>query len=188
MNATLERLADLTVQAVGEAVAENHMPENVCVEATGAFVWAAREFGQLIRPVVADALVLNREGLRCILRELPADQWPDDAWSIGVDTNSDTGYPAHLVAMDADHTLYDLTARQFHRPKRDLIVPRKPVIFPVDKDIWQDGGFTVAQVSDSASIGYRRMAQAVPDYRAYTAWRNRNVIGRYVAHAFAKEA
>jgi len=67
------------------------------------------------------AFVMNAEAAQLIANDVPASEWPRDglAWSIGTHTEPRPGgYSGHVIVRTDAGTLVDLSASQWHRPRR----------------------------------------------------------------------
>jgi hypothetical protein len=123
----LQRATDATASVLTLAGVE----PSACILGTRVLTEALAYFGVSARPTPVRVLATNRAGLSAMEAGLPVDQWPDEAWSVGVDdrhpdhdlaaTVSRRRFPGHLVAV-ADGWLLDPTAEQLNRPARGLWV------------------------------------------------------------------
>lgn len=84
------------------------------------------------RPVAAAVAAYNEPGLQMSRTNLPPNEWPEEAWSVGVQgsgvMNMDTKrYDGHVVLIlkpqGSPRVLLDLSADQMDRPERGLRVP-----------------------------------------------------------------
>lgn len=79
--------------------------------------------------------VMTEKAYRLAGQGIPASQWPDDAWSVGISEHSTLGRPGgwdgHLVIMMRERdqpggtlrrSILDLTADQFSRPQRGITI------------------------------------------------------------------
>lgn len=114
--------------------------ERTCIASTRLALTALARLGVKGRAVACEVIAANAAALPLIGRVLVAD-WPPEAWSVGVriepspydgtaEPFRQSGLSVHVVAA-GDGWLLDVTAPQFHRPLRDLIVPR-PILALTD--------------------------------------------------------
>lgn len=162
----VDALAKVTVDALRQWGATDES----CILGTSTLVHAARSVGIGMRAVPAVAFAGNRRALNLMLDGVPKDLWPDNAWTVAVDTrdqSSSRAYPGHLVAMDAYGRLVDTTSDQFSRPWRDMIVPA-PVVLQTD-DAWGRGEWIDFQTGNVV-VAYKHLANPLVDYRLTGAW------------------
>jgi hypothetical protein len=147
---------------------------NHCILASRVAVEVGRYFGIPITERSTRCLVANARAWELLNQQIPVSEWPDDAWSVGVDPDDDrnrgTGYPGHVIA-ESEHYLIDLSAAQFSRPKRGLEFG--PMFLPrpeMDTEYWtyadSENG-TVIVYSPQADRRYRN----APDWREETNWK-----------------
>jgi hypothetical protein len=102
---------------------------NCCVLASKVLLVALIDAGFQAWVEPTYALAINKEGYLLLDRGVPTSEWPDTAWSVGVEEGGtiDTGsYPGHLVVfcyVDGALTLVDGSAGQFSRPAKQMNVP-----------------------------------------------------------------
>lgn len=107
-----------------------------CINAARVGVEVLRRFGVKARPVSVELLLINRFGLQLMEAQVPVDQWPAHAHSIGITPGADfahreDGWPGHLMIEGDDWTI-DLSARQFARPGK-LIVDGPWMLPPIPR-------------------------------------------------------
>lgn len=128
---------------------------NSCIEATLVGVGVAQACGYLAEPVPVCALV--HAGKQATVLPGPP----------GSPRQRGEGYEGHLLLhFPAANITSDITADQFHDPRRGLLVPRS-VVFPATR------AELVAGVEHGTGNGTRIIyAERVGDisYRAYPAW------------------
>jgi hypothetical protein len=168
----VEWLAELWPVVTAEGLKANH-----CILAARVAVEVGTYFGVPITERAACCLVANTKGWRLILAEVPVADWPDDAWSLGIDPRDPrndglNGYAGHVIAESA-HYLLDLSAAQFNRPERGLVID-EPMILPRPDppdttETWTYGGpnGTVMVYAPLADRRYRR----APDWRDEANWK-----------------
>jgi hypothetical protein len=89
-----------------------------CILAARLAIELLREHGVRAWAEATNTVIFNRAGWELAEREVPHDQWPEHAWSVGATEDAEgSGFPGHVWAA-ADGWLIDLSARQFHRPVR----------------------------------------------------------------------
>lgn len=118
---------------------------NTCIATTRIGLEVLRHYGVAARPMPVDALADNLVAARCRAEGVPYEQWPDEAWSVKIDERDiakERAWNGHLVLMvrstngfdfGEPRVLVDLTADQFARPHKSLVVGG-PVIFGIGPD------------------------------------------------------
>src|SRR5262245_48001780 len=113
-----------------------HYRKDSCAVSTRVAVETARAFGIRAKPLAVDCLCYNAKAQEQMVANVPKDDWPDDAWSVGISHMEESdagGLGRHVVALiDGDHFI-DLAADQFDRPAKNLRVP-EPVIGPASPE------------------------------------------------------
>lgn len=104
-----------------------------CVNATYIGLEVLRRIGVDASPSVWDAMVMNEEARLLMMEQTPVSEWPDTAWSVGVNakTRDANGLGFHAVAQMKEGVL-DLSSLQFSRPHKNINVP--PAMFVSTKD------------------------------------------------------
>jgi len=127
---------------------------NSCIEAACVGVGVAREFGFLVEPVPVAVHVLAG-GQATVLPS------PDGS------SKRDSGFAGHLILhFPGAGMMVDLTADQFHNPKRGLLVPG-PMVGPVTREQLTTG--FGADLPGGTKIGYRELVGDV-SWRVLPAW------------------
>jgi hypothetical protein len=151
------------------------MQPSHCILAARAATETARYFGVTLRERAVSVLVANAKAWELINADVPVDEWPDDAWSIGIDPHDERnaamrGYAGHVIT-ESPRYLLDLSAPQFNRPRRGLYV-EDPLLAPRGDDpadAWtygdERGTRLVYRPMDDRS--YRKM----PDWTNRLNWR-----------------
>lgn len=125
--------------------------------------------GVRAKPIELEVLAYNAAAVEQLNAHVPADEWPDEAWSVGIVQSTPTQprrwKGAHLCTLIEERSLLlDLSADQLSRPLRRMTVPG-PILTPWD-------GERAAIVSDDATaIIYRRPERADPSFRSSPDWR-----------------
>lgn len=140
---------------VRDAVLRTHH-ERSCLMSTRVFIAAARYFGVFARPVPVTVIYLNHAMVQAIDAELPEDQYPPGAWSVGVEGtgqfglhNDPKGWDGHMVAVASD-ALVDPSADQFSRPEKNMPIGPFATQCPPG---WGKPGDTTPLVLRSGSSG-----------------------------------
>lgn len=121
--------------------------QNSCITATAVGVAALTRLGVSCRPLPCAAWAGNAAALPAFIERRPL---PLDGWSVGIDPDAPasavpdrgasytepyrrgpSGWNGHLV-IAGDSWVLDLTAAQFHRPQRGIVVPGPVLIDPAD--------------------------------------------------------
>lgn len=139
-----------------------------CIEATRYLIEALRPLGIKARPLPCAIVVANNAAIDPILQGLPADQWPADAWSIGVDPNQPhpgSQWNGHLIA---EHELFicDLSLGEMSRPAKNLHL--EPTVIPRALLTQTDQGF-IARNESTLLMVFPRPELAA--WRKGSAWR-----------------
>ena len=107
-----------------------------CVNGTRVAIEVLHRFGVEARPLSVAFILFNRFAWELYNEGVPADEWPEHAWSLGVgpegmtvsiDDQGEDRWNGHLVA-EGDNWTLDISAGQFDRPGR--IVCRGPRVMP----------------------------------------------------------
>jgi hypothetical protein len=96
---------------------------NCCIAATTIVADALEYFGVDAKPMATDIIVYNAAARPFHQDQVPTDEWPDEAWSIGSDHDRPAGgpgYDGHLVLMLEDKGFVDLTCNQYRKPSKDI--------------------------------------------------------------------
>ena len=107
-------------------------PPNSCIASTRILIEVLRYFGCRAEPLPVKVLACNAAAAPLLEAGTPIAQWPESAYSIGVDatgTRADKGWDGHLV-VTANRHLIDPSADQLDRPDHDLRVPG-PIVLPI---------------------------------------------------------
>lgn len=147
-----------------------------CIASTAVACDFCEWAGVHVRPLEVEVMAWNALALEQLAADVPFEQWPADAWSVGVKQNTpDThrkprGRPwsgAHLVAIVDRSTLLDLSADQLSRPIYRMPVPG-PVVLPWD-------GIEARAVNDETGVQLMYRVPVKPDlsFRSSPDWRLR---------------
>jgi hypothetical protein len=142
-------LLQATADAARAAVLRRYRPDS-CIATTRVVIEALRYFGVTARPWAVDLQIYNAAAWAARAGDVPAADWPDDAWTIGI---APAGYAAsgatdqnnvgHVVAVTAGR-LVDASIDQASRPAKGLTLT--PVVAALPD------GFNPADTT--ATIGY----------------------------------
>ena len=130
MNMT-EEVVELLIEScidVGFFDAQKEVLESsnngACVNATYVGLEVLRRLGVDASPSAWDAMVMNEEARLLMMEQTPVDEWPDTAWSVGVNTKTRdaNGVGFHAVIQMKEGIL-DLSSIQFDRPHKNINVP-----------------------------------------------------------------
>ena len=179
MSEDLHRWLSAVTRLCRAATLEVCSPDS-CIASTRVLIGVLDYFGYASEPLPCTAVVWNAAGYEATDAEIPVDQWPPDAHSVGVVGTGAARAPkrwdGHLVAMVEDRWLIDASLDQFSRPQKG-IVTTPLVIDAVDWDdrtkmhVWRRG--------DGIVIGYQLMPnpgawRSSPDWRGE---RHQRIIG-----------
>lgn len=99
-------LHNVAVQVRTITVATQGLGANSCVEDTRTGIEALAHHGITARPVAVDVLAGTRAAYQLVRDGVPVSQWPDDAWTVGVDhrepPRTPSSYNGHLVLTVRD--------------------------------------------------------------------------------------
>lgn len=87
------------------------------------------------RPLAVKVIAANREAQEELRAGRMPDEWPEAAWSVGVQgtgSRASGRWDGHLIVACGD-VLADLTADQFHRPDKGLPCPGPIVVTGWDR-------------------------------------------------------
>lgn len=146
-----------------------------CILSTRVGIAVLDRFDLPARPQAVFVLAQNKAAFLLAERGVPVADWPDDAWSVGVDATqfrpenlSPGRWPGHLVVIvrqpGEPRLLVDLSADQFDRPERRLVIGG-PVFMDIDGP-WTPHDPLAAPAgteSEPALIAYRPMPPGRPE-------------------------
>jgi hypothetical protein len=152
---------------VRRSTLENLSVVNSCVFTTRVGLQVLEQVGVVARPVPVYVSVHNMEAWRLSQDRIPVEEWPASAHSVGINeagaTRPGPGWNGHLVLVvkqpGQPRLLIDLTADQFDRPIRNLVVGG-----PVFMDISPDATWTPHDPLFT-TIGGRENPNAIVSYR-----------------------
>jgi hypothetical protein len=117
----LERLRTLWLEAVAPNVRKR-----CCILAASTTVRVCEYFGIRASELPVRTQILNTEALELSVAHVPMSEWPDSAWSIGVNEHApevDGGWVGHLlVSVENGDFIVDLSGYQYDRPSKGIEV------------------------------------------------------------------
>lgn len=137
------QVAKLTqiAHAVRAEVLRTHHDRS-CLMSTRVLIETAKYFGVYAKPVPVKTAFLNGAAIAAMEQELPLEQWPDDAWSVGIEgtgqkgvRNDPKGWDGHMVAVTKT-VLVDPSADQMSRPEKGM--PLEAFAAPIPTE-WSTG-------------------------------------------------
>lgn len=142
---------------VRAAVLSRYPAVDSCIASTAVFLDVADWLGLDASPAPVSVFVANPGAMKVMAMDPPppVDQWPDDAWTVGVAPGQqarDGGWPGHVVAVlhgERDR-LVDVSADQFDRPAKALRVPT-PVLGRLPQQ-WSDGEACVTHLHQHGTV------------------------------------
>lgn len=168
----IDALVDGWITAV-----EPHTRVNACILAARVTSLVLDYYNITNRVIACETFVFNQAAIKQLELNTPTGEWPPEAWSIGVTSDSPGGeYGGHLI-VKTDELLIDLSARQFHRPGRISI--NGPRVWD-EVFVTDDGRYMVNE--DDVWVMYVPATHLAP-YRNTPDWRN----GKPVAARFIRE-
>lgn len=160
-----------------QATSDNFENVNTCILTSRIGLGVLERFGLKARLQPVHVLAQNIAAYHLAHQQVPVEQWPDDAWSVGVGPGMEARprhWPGHLVIVlrqpGSPRVLIDLTADQFDRPERNLKVGG-PVFMNI-ADTWtpQDSLATIMKDEDGQPltvVSYTPMPPGDPAYRSW---------------------
>ena len=131
-----EEVLQSLIKAWDEIVAPN-VVDACCVLAGRVATEALRymDIRHLVVPI--DALAFNSAAFD-LIGEVPADEWGDsEAWSVGaMTTDLEANWSGHVVVVTDDWFL-DLSANQFNRFNRSIVLPNRMLVKREHFTAWQ---------------------------------------------------
>ena len=138
-----------------------------CVNATRIAIDVLGKLGVAAKPAVWGVIVGNAEALRMIDSGTPVDEWPDSAWTVGVEPDSPVplskGIRGHLVA-EVDGGILDLSARQFTREAYGI---------DLGGPMWLPAGMMHEDMGGSPNFFAERSLEPVAGSGSFVWFRNR---------------
>lgn len=102
---------------------------NSCIFSTRVAQEVLSRVGLTVRAQPVWVTVFNRQAKALADEGIPMASWPDSAWSVGTDERNpcgETGWNGHLVLIlrrpGKPRLLMDMTADQFNRPDRGIVL------------------------------------------------------------------
>lgn len=146
-----------------------------CIEAARICVAAWRRAGVDCKAVACDVWAFNAKGWGLANLNVAAADWPADAWSVGCDCDdrslhtsrsdgSTSRFNGHVVIVGAGW-LADVTAQQFHRPSKGIVLHGAVLAERPD-----DEREPVAYRADTTTVVYR-LRPEMASWRLTPAWR-----------------
>jgi hypothetical protein len=117
----LERLRSLWLEVVAPNVRKN-----CCILAASTTVRVCQYFGVRAKELAVRTRILNTEAVELEAAHVPMSEWPDSAWSVGVNESAppvDRGWVGHLmVSVENGDFIVDLSSYQWDRPSKGIEV------------------------------------------------------------------
>lgn len=116
--------------------------QGACISATRVGIEVLQRLGLKAKPFPCQLTVANLAAVRLIFDRVPVEEWPDEAWSLGVFARSDGDrlWNAHLaIEWWAKETrgLCDLDLARYARPEHGVIARATSLRVPKGlEDIW----------------------------------------------------
>lgn len=99
---------------------------NHCINGTRVAIEVLRHFGVRARPASVNFVLFNQFAFELAGASVPVDDWPPQAWSVGVQAgqrSADGEWHGHLV-VDGGEWWFDPSSQSFDRPGRiDVPLP-----------------------------------------------------------------
>lgn len=118
----------------GRSIILERFKPSSCIASTRIGIDVLRGFGLRSYPIATRVVAYNAAAARLVTARVPVDEWPDEAWSVGIQGSgvSKAGeWDGHLVIglrdSDGREGVLDLSADQMSRPTRGLEIT--PILF-----------------------------------------------------------
>lgn len=137
---------------------------DTCILTTRVICETARYFGVPVKPVAVNVMVHNAAAARLLAEAVPTDQWPPEAWSLGVaGTGAIAGraWDGHLIGVGVvggDRFLVDGSADQLSRPGKGIDVAPLTIRMPQGYRDIPAGEWMLVGNQAAVTVAYRRMA------------------------------
>jgi len=123
---------------------EEALGHNRCIETARALCDTLKGLGLPAKLMPVDIGVFNPPAYQLSEQLIPIDQWPPEAWSVGINKDLPTpgpGWNGHMLVRVAREWLCDPNAGQFRREGKIHMPPSWSVAYPkeqweVDRDGW----------------------------------------------------
>lgn len=168
---TVETTADIALRllrTIARPLILARFRKDSCIVSTAVACEFLRWAGVRAKPIELEVLAYNAAAVELVRAGVPASEWPDEAWSVGITQTSDVKpshwQGAHLCTLIDERTLLDLSADQISRPHRGMTVP-EPIVLPWNAELTEG-------VSDEGMlIMYRRPDKPDTSFRSSPDWR-----------------
>ena len=149
--------------------------QGACIESTKYGIEVLRRVGVKAKPLPCALAAFNQAGWRAFQAHLPFRDWPEEAWSIGVDPDRRTpdpepgrrGWDGHLI-IEGDTFLADLALGDLARPHRQLYL--EPLAVAKGGEAAHlEGGW--AAVSDQGTVVVWQERRELRRWKQGSAWR-----------------
>lgn len=182
-----ERLHHITEVTRKHILTEWHADS--CIASTRVLMTVLDYFGYPSEPMPVRLAVFTRQGWDMAERGVPVAEWPNEAWSVGINGSGATNgkrWDGHLVVslvVDDNRFMLDPSIDQVSRPQRGIILT--PSIFGIEE--WPAGTpLRFERPSDGLVIMYDRLVDA-GSWRRSPDWSERAWLVRRVAGAAIRE-
>jgi hypothetical protein len=106
-----------------------------CIASTRAVMEVLRYYATPARAVAVRVVVWNRLAAELTEQKIPKEEWPAEAWSVGIAGKSrwtgDGRWDGHLVAVTPTRLL-DVSMDQMDRPRKGIHLPPGAFVLPDD--------------------------------------------------------
>lgn len=171
-------------QAVRTAVVPEYGARS-CVETTRVAVYVAAYFGVTLEPHAVAVSVHTPDNWAALDG---SGTMPDVGWSVGTHGDGTIDgllWHGHLIALaEQRRILLDISADQFSRPAKGLLVPG-PVTMPLGPD--DDLGAGIAAHANDGGFVYYVQSSGNEAWRNFPAWQARKDRARRVAGTVIRE-
>ena len=169
--------------------------DGVCIDSARIAVEVLAKVGVKAKAVATQVLAANAAAVPLLNAGVPIADWPDEAWTLGVElgpaphpgTGKEpyrrTGWTGHVVVVgehEKGRWMLDLTAAQFNRPSKGILIPE-----PIWAPLRGDDEFTIG-LADGAQITYI-LQPKIRAFRQSNAWQSADLSSVPALAAFLQE-
>lgn len=197
----------LTIWPDDLAAVPGQAASGTCIESSKLAHRVMARFGVRTKVVACDVWMGNRHAVPH--REKPLNEWPADAWSVGVQSGTGPlvgkaasqaephrkqGFNGHVILI-ADSWLADMTAAQFDRPRHGIDVKGAIVLGGLEGLLEKNQTYEIVVNLSGGGEAVYRTRPDIASFRKANAWRDDggvqqivDILHQGVLDVLAKEA